>query len=175
MYRPSRAIAAAASLVIALALAGCGADDVELNGKIFDALGVSSTALGERRVEPVVAQRGGLVVPPSTELPVPGSQTAVAALPDPQWPVDPDRQLAALNAKKKADLAKKCEDGEASDAFYKDRRNKLERCGSIWTVLFNQGIDQPENTTDTPIIMQQRKLPSDPETTGSTSAPAPDQ
>jgi hypothetical protein len=73
---------------LAVSLGGCGGfDGVQLNGKIFDAMGMSGDSAAK---EPKMAQRTGLVVPPSTTgaLPVPGSgqdpQAAdVAALQDP--------------------------------------------------------------------------------------------
>jgi hypothetical protein len=80
--------AVVAAVCLPLLLAGCGGiDGVELNGKIFDALGVS--AASQTKVEPQMAERAPLVVPPSvTRLPEPGSgQSAsqdVAALKDPE-------------------------------------------------------------------------------------------
>lgn len=71
----------------ALALGGCGGfDGVQLNGKVFDAMGLNS---GGSSGDPKMAQRSGIVVPPSTgALPVPGSRPEgeapdVAALQDP--------------------------------------------------------------------------------------------
>jgi hypothetical protein len=80
--------AIAAAVFLPLLLAGCGGiDGVELNGKIFDALGVSSSS--QTKSEPQMAERAPLIVPPSvTRLPEPGSgQSAsqdVAALSDPE-------------------------------------------------------------------------------------------
>lgn len=60
----------------ALALAGCGGDDVQFNGKIFDAMGLSDSAKA-KTAEPKLAERAPLVVPPSLErLPAPGSAPA---------------------------------------------------------------------------------------------------
>ena len=78
---------AAAAVVGALALSAC-ADGVQLEGKLFDMMGVSSSALDARRAEPKMADRAPLVVPPSvTRLPEPGTQqpkdTDLAALKDP--------------------------------------------------------------------------------------------
>lgn len=72
-----------------LALGGCGADDVQLNGKIFDAVGLSGTTA--KQEEPKLAQRAPLVLPPSTDrIPEPGkpadaqaAQTNLAAINDP--------------------------------------------------------------------------------------------
>lgn len=79
---------AAAIVASALALSGCGGiDGIDLNGKIFDMLGVS--AASQVKTEPKMADRAPLVVPPSvTRLPEPGSgkteAEAVAALNDPE-------------------------------------------------------------------------------------------
>lgn len=84
----SKTVMFAVAGLIAVSLGGCGGfDGVQLNGKIFDAMGVSGE--GGKSGEPKLAQRSGLVVPPSTEaLPVPGSRpeaeaSDVAALQDP--------------------------------------------------------------------------------------------
>lgn len=47
-----------------LLVAGCGTDDVELNGKIFDAVGLSGSQKSKGD-EPKVAARSGIVVPPT--------------------------------------------------------------------------------------------------------------
>jgi hypothetical protein len=66
------------AMVAAVALSGCGVDDVQLNGKIFDALGVNNT--GSVKKEVTVRERSPLVVPPGLEnLPEPGSQGAAQA------------------------------------------------------------------------------------------------
>jgi hypothetical protein len=74
-------------------LAGCSAGDVELNGSVFDTLGVGSKSQTANR-EVKVPERQGLVVPPNLErLPEPGSesaQQATAAL-----PVDPEQRRVA--------------------------------------------------------------------------------
>ena len=79
------------ALAIAAGVAGCGIGDVEMNGKIFDAMGVSPSTMkkaGEARVE----ARNGLVVPPDTgSLPEPGSGRAPEAEADLAFINDPDR------------------------------------------------------------------------------------
>ena len=98
MPRPTRiavsrtrwlAIAAAAA---SLALSGC-ADGIDLNGKVFDWIGVSPAAVAARREEPKLAERAPLVLPPDAKrLPEPGSekapQTAMA------WPDDAEQRKA---------------------------------------------------------------------------------
>jgi hypothetical protein len=89
-----RGFGVAAALAASLAVAGCGTDDVELNGKIFDALGVSGSQKN-RSDEPKVVARNGLVVPPNTgSLPPPGSGRDVSSEADLAFIDDPDRKRA---------------------------------------------------------------------------------
>ena len=64
---PSRGYSSAARMFafssafgLALGLSGCGSD-TELNGKIFDLMGVSSAAQAASKSEPKMAARAGLV------------------------------------------------------------------------------------------------------------------
>lgn len=75
-----------------LLVAGCGTDDVELNGKIFDAVGLSGSQKSKGD-EPKVAARSGIVVPPNTgSLPEPGSGRSVETEADLAFINDPDRK-----------------------------------------------------------------------------------
>lgn len=57
-------------------LAGCSADDVQLNGKVFDALGVNTASVHKT---PNLKARSGIVLPPDlSSLPEPGSGKAQA-------------------------------------------------------------------------------------------------
>lgn len=61
-----------------VALAGCSMDDVQLNGKIFDAVGMNNT--GSVKKEATLRERSPLVVPPGLDkLPEPGSAGAAQA------------------------------------------------------------------------------------------------
>lgn len=88
----ARLFAFSSVLGLALGLSGCGSD-TELNGKIFDLMGVSSAAQAASKSEPKMAARTGLVLPPdAARLPEPGSgndeaATAAIAVVD-----DPDRK-----------------------------------------------------------------------------------
>lgn len=98
-----RVLRSAGVAALCAGLAGCGAGDVELNGKIFDALGVSS-ATQSKSAEPRVAARNGLVMPPSTgSLPAPGSGPPPEAEADLAFINDPDRKKSV----DKADLARR--------------------------------------------------------------------
>ena len=83
------ALAVASCLVLSGCADGIGLD---LNGKVFDWMGISPSAIAARRDEPKLAERAPLVLPPnSNRLPEPGSgqtpQTAATV-----WPDDPDQR-----------------------------------------------------------------------------------
>lgn len=80
---------AAVAVLSALALSACGSDGVQLEGKLFDWMGVSASSQEGRTRDPKMADRAPLVVPPNVNrLPEPGSgQTSsqdIAALNDPE-------------------------------------------------------------------------------------------
>ena len=83
--------------LVATIVSGCsGVDGVELNGKMFDWMGVSEAAKKANAREPRLPSRAGLVMPPDVNrLPEPGSETnpndATVALADP----DKKKALAA--------------------------------------------------------------------------------
>jgi len=87
MLPTARTTLVVACLSGALGLGGC-MEGTELNGKLFDLMGVSSAAQSQAKVEPKMAQRSGLVMPPNTaRLPEPGSEDvpqSVASLQDPE-------------------------------------------------------------------------------------------
>ena len=91
-----------------LSLAACAPGDVELQGKIFDAVGVSGTQQGGGRVVKM-ADRAPLVVPPDpSRLPAPGetgsTETAdVLAAID-----DPDRKKQKSKAELERQQAEYC-------------------------------------------------------------------
>lgn len=96
---------AAASVAVCLGLGAC-ADGVQLEGKIFDWMGVSSSALEGNKAEPKMADRAPLVVPPNvSRLPEPGSgqppvNADIAALKDPD-----QRKKAAAAERERLHLA----------------------------------------------------------------------
>jgi hypothetical protein len=91
---------AALTAASALTLGACsGFDGVQLEGKLFDWMGVSSSALSERAREPKMVDRAPLVVPPN-----------VSRLPDPAATPVPDGDIAALkdpDQRKKAAAAER--------------------------------------------------------------------
>jgi hypothetical protein len=87
LHRNRFALAATTGFFALLVLSGC--DSVALEGKVFDWMGVSGSAMDQNRRDPKMADRAPLVVPPNVaRLPQPGSgQTAtddVASLRDPE-------------------------------------------------------------------------------------------
>jgi hypothetical protein len=100
-------ICAALALTATLALGGCGGvDGVELNGKVFDWMGISPSALDAKKAEPKIAERAPLVLPPdANRLPEPGSGQTVAGN-DLNWPMDPEqKKVAAAKEREKLHLA----------------------------------------------------------------------
>jgi hypothetical protein len=69
---------------LTLAMAGCGTDDIQFNGGIFDAVGLNDT---KKTGDPKIAERAPLVVPPSLDrLPAPGEApppSQIAGINDP--------------------------------------------------------------------------------------------
>jgi hypothetical protein len=99
-----RALALAASLA-ATGLAGCASDGVELNGAIFEMMGVSSNTGAAK--EPVMPQRAGLVLPPRGDaLPVPGTDVAASNV---AWPQDPEERKRQQGDAAKKQHAEYCE------------------------------------------------------------------
>lgn len=99
LCRPVRAVTLAGCLGLAALAGGCaGIDGVELQGGVFDALGVSGSSNQKRLADVKVEPRQALVLPPSTDqLPSPDSG-AVAAVTGESWPVDPEDRKAANRA-----------------------------------------------------------------------------
>jgi len=95
---------AALGSVATLALSGC-VDGIELNGKVFDFLGISPAALEASRREPKLAERAPLVMPPDAKrLPDPGSTASIGE--QANWPVDPEqKKLAAAQERERLHLA----------------------------------------------------------------------
>lgn len=97
-------------------LAGCANDGVELNGKIFDALGVSGDLLA-KKAEPKTEARAPLILPPdANRLPQPGSAPVMTSSVDPQWPASKEDKAAA--AKRQQD--EYCNDGNWKQKAVKD-------------------------------------------------------
>jgi hypothetical protein len=101
--RPRLAVGLAGAFTAALMAGGCGGgvlgyDGVEMNGGVFDALGLSGSKKEKEKV-PKVAARPGLVLPPDeTRLPAPGEGAQVAAAPNEAWPLDPEANKAKASA-----------------------------------------------------------------------------
>lgn len=84
---PVKGVWPALAVCLALVVAGCSADDIQFNGGIFDAVGLSDSTK-PKSGDVKVAERPGLIVPPSLDrLPAPGEaapeSAQVAAIKDP--------------------------------------------------------------------------------------------
>ncbi len=94
--RRLRAAFAASAVGLATMVSGCGFDGVELNGAVFEVMGLSGPATKGK--EPEVAARPGIVLPPHMDrLPDPdqAGNTATATAPAEAWPDDPDNRKVA--------------------------------------------------------------------------------
>jgi hypothetical protein len=126
------ALAGCAALV-----AGCSAGDVELNGKIFDAMGM--TASKQSGKDPNLVARAPIVLPPSMErLPEPGEATETASILDMR---DADEQKVANQAELERKQAEYCkvhyeQVKQRGDASADNAKGPLGECRpSIFTSL----------------------------------------
>lgn len=147
-----RATLVMATIAAASSLGGCsGGDGVELNGRIFDAMGISTSALGANRSEPQLAPRAPLVMPPTTaRLPDPNAVPAppeVAA--DQSWPADKDQQRVASAVDKKRQQDDYCRKGNWRERALDNDTGGMQgpqgACGSIFSFtqdLFGNGSSE---------------------------------
>jgi hypothetical protein len=129
-----------AALMLALAgVGGCSADDVQLNGKIFDAAGLTTSSAPKKT--PKLAERAPLIVPPSLDkLPDPGTGEATAAIGDVK---DHDDKYKVSRADQEREQAAYCkihyEDAKIrGDQDYETAAGPLGRCrGSVLNIISN--------------------------------------
>jgi hypothetical protein len=122
-FRPASFVLPLVCAGLTLALAGCGSDDVQFNGGIFDAVGLSD-ANKAKSSTPKVAERAPLVVPPTLDhLPAPGeapnAPEQIAGINDPD----------AAKAKSHAELEK--QQAEYCAKNYDDARMRGEETASV--------------------------------------------
>lgn len=141
-----------AVLPLLLAVAGCAPDEVELNGKIFDAIGLNTKT---KSTEPKLAERAPLVMPPDVNrVPEPGkppeaAAPEVAALNDPDklkktTKAELERQQAEY-CKKNYELAKAHGDSTGADLA----TGPLGPCkGSVLTAITNWTKSDSEEDED---------------------------
>jgi hypothetical protein len=92
---------------LAVALSGCAAGDVEMNGALFDYLGMGKAGPAKASQ---AADRQGLVLPPSLDrLPEPGSGAATAAATQVAMPVNPETKALVNVAEQKKQQAAYCD------------------------------------------------------------------
>lgn len=125
-----------------LTLAGCSAGDVQFEGKVFEAVGLSGQQV--RRADPKVRERAPLVLPPKAELPPPGER-AVADK-DMNWPDDPElarkQQVAALEKERQ----KYCSNVGRNEKHPFYDPDKAQHCNSLLSKAFNNAFGRAEET-----------------------------
>ena len=140
-------------LFAAAGLSGCGGvDGIELNGKIFDAVGLSGDAF--KKTEPRTEARAPLVLPPNaSRLPEPGAApqpvTASIAQDSAAWPRDPEQIKKADAEAKKLAHEKYCKEGNWKQKATKDETAAAEAasgtCGnSLFSVVSDALIGKKE-------------------------------
>jgi hypothetical protein len=121
--RPAKFLAPALVACLTLGIAGCGTDDIQFNGGVFDAVGLSDNSKVKSN-DPKLAERAPLVVPPTLDrLPPPGEapppdQIAGIQDPDEQKKLSQDELQAKQEeyCKKNYDDARMRGDESASGA-----------------------------------------------------------
>ena len=138
--RAGATLAAAVTLVFA----GCSAGDVELNGSVFDTLGVGSKSQSASS-NMKVPQRQALVVPPNLErLPEPGSGTNDEQLVTSAMPVNPEQRRVAAASKAEQEHRQYCEKAMQTAKINRDFREvkgPLGRCDT--TILDSVNVKSP--------------------------------
>jgi hypothetical protein len=98
----------ALAVLAAVLVGGCSMDDVELNGGVFDAVGIGANQ--PKSAEPKLAARTPLVVPPSTaSLPQPGVPAQADAIDVTTAINDPDRKAVVSQAEKERAQQEYCD------------------------------------------------------------------
>ncbi len=110
---PAKGIWLALVASLSLGVAGCSSDDIQFNGGIFDAVGLSDAGK-TKGGDPKLAERAPLVVPPSLDrLPPPGEAPPPSQIADIK---DPDaakqKSRAELEAQQEAYCAKNYDDAK---------------------------------------------------------------
>src|SRR5262245_58805668 len=123
--RRLRPMILSAAMAAPILTGGCGGiDGVELNGGVFDALGVATKTAAAPK-EPKLAERPGLVVPPRAyRLPEPGSG-AVAQPKAEAWPQDPEERKAFAAADAERRHAAFCEKALSEAKIRKDESTPI--------------------------------------------------
>jgi len=146
-FRPRKKLfALAGALLLAGTLGGC-ADGIELNGKVFDLLGVSANS--QRKGEAKLVERAPLVVPPSNQLPVPGARSQAAAPRDLAWPVDSDQQKLASVEAKKQKIRQLCADRSWQERTNQEEFDRLTKNGTECSSLLGDLIKGATGEEDT--------------------------
>jgi hypothetical protein len=115
-------------LGLVLGAAGCSADDIQFNGGVFDAMGLSDSAKSKSSSgDPKLAERAPLVVPPKLDnLPQPGEPEAA-----------PDSQIAGIHD---PDAVKQASEEEL-------RRQQAAYCKEHYEIPKGMGDDSADSAT----------------------------
>jgi len=141
----SMSVAFALGFSLSACSSGIGDTELELNGKIFDAMGITSSG---PKGEPKMAARAPLILPPDDKaLPAPGKRGSVAEV----WPDDPDARKKRMAALEKEKSKENCAGGNFKKSQDIDAIEKatdpLKDCKS-GNFLHAIGIGRPDKPAD---------------------------
>lgn len=119
-------------------MAGCSGSDIQFEGKVFDAMGISGPAA--RAKDAKMAERAPLVMPPQSQLPPPGARVVNAD--DMNWPKDPELAAKAKQAALEAERKEYCADAgrKENHPFYD--AEKAKHCGGLLSGMLKNAIGQ---------------------------------
>jgi len=134
-------------LVAGVALSGCAGQEVEFEGKVFDMVGLSD--VGKPKQDKQMEARAPLLLPPSKQLPKPGSKEQVAS-PN-NWPVDPDERREQELADQKDALERYYREGDFTDRAgieeFEHISGKWERRPGLLSKKANEAIEEGRQGT----------------------------
>jgi len=149
LTRTMKHLALVAMLSGSITFGGCGGggiagfDGIELQGGVFDSLGIGTNS-EKKEKNPQVAARPGLVLPPDpSRLPQPGEVTPeqLAVAGDQAWPVDPEQNKARAKAEAQKRHDEFCEKAlRDARLTNKDPESVVGPNGSCKKSIFGSGL-----------------------------------
>jgi len=128
------------SLIGVLSLGGCAGDDIQFEGKIFEAVGLDGQF--SKREDPIVRERAPIVMPPVAKLPEPGKRARVVE--DMQWPDDPDERAKRVVSAKELERKKYCRDVGHNQFDPDYDKEKSSKCNPLLSKGFNKAFGRTD-------------------------------
>ncbi len=123
-----------------LLLGGCAADDIQFEGKIFEAVGLDGQFA--KREDPKVRERAPIVMPPEAKLPEPGKRARVTE--ETQWPDDPDERAKRVVSARELERQKYCKDVGHNQFDPDYDKEKSSKCNSLLNNSFKKAFGRTD-------------------------------